>query len=749
MKKIWSINGLKWLKAAKGSVLKGLAAAVAGFVLYSCGTAPPDKILEGQSAIIFVRENSIDDNRSNAMRSNRDEFYSGSDLMLLSPISPSGEVTNLTQQYTRAGLDNERDFGAVADPEISLDGTKVLFSMKPTRQSLWHLYEMNIDGTDLVQLTDQTFGNDMDPTYLPNGQIMFASTRPGIVDEYERRHSPLLHCADRGPDGRLINIRQVSFNQSHETNPIVHSSGKVIFSRWEHLGSPNKFPLFVMNPDGTKLFVMYGNHSPRASGSRVFLEPRELSDGGLICSVMERNSPFEGGALAIIDISKSDESLEWITPDTSPFNNNNNESKAIFKTPYPIIDHNAPVENREKILFAMSPLPVNMDDVEERVDYGIYIMDKDGNNVRLIHNDPNYNDIDPVVVAPREDKPGGLPQVIPMAPEVEAGLANNTPTGMFFDGNVYDRAPNDGQMRPNKDHPNADGSVGQVKHLRVLEAVGMPHANNQRGGPIGNTNQEKQRVVGYAPVRSDGSFSVEVPANKSLHMQTLDENGMMLVNQRTWVQVMPGEKRLCTGCHDSHDRDKIIEDLEIQANDLVMNKATGITFESGFHNAVNVEDDPSVLKTDTLSFFNRRKPNKVATIQNIFDNRCVACHNIASPAGGLILENTAADLAIEDDETTVYDELTGANYINAENNSVDYVTDRGARESPLMWVMYNRQLDGNTDEYRATPGYDHTQIWEKDEFGRIDPFLPGNYDLLRMIEWIDAGTQYSNTIGPR
>lgn len=726
-------------------VAMGLLSVIGGLALYSCGVAPPDKILEGQSAIIFVKENSVEDNRSNAMRSNRDEFYAGSDLVLLTPISPSGELTNLTEQYTKGGKSNARDYGAVGDPEISYDGKKVLFAMKASRQSRWHLYEMNVDGTDLQQITDEADVDDMDPTYLPNGQIMFTSTRAGIVDEYERRASPLVHVGDRGADGRLVNIRQLSFNQSHDCNPMVHSSGKIIFSRWEHLGNPNKFPLFVMNPDGTKLFVLYGNHSPRESGSRVFLEPRELSDGGLICSVMERNSPFEGGALAIIDISKSDNSLEFITPETSPFNNNNNESNALFKTPYPIIDHSAAPENREKILFAMSPLPVNRDGVDERVDYGIYVMDKDGKNLRLIHNDPNYNEYDAVVVAPREEKPGGIPQAIPTAPEVAQGLANGTQTGSFFDGNVYDRAPNDGQMRPDANYVNQDGVVGQVRHVRILEAVGMPISSQRRGGPIGNTNQEKQRVVGYAAVRSDGSFSVEVPANRSLHMQTLDEHGMMLVNQKTWVQVMPGEQRLCTGCHDSHDRDKIIDEMEIQVSREVMNTALNQVYASGFHNAVNVMQH-AAARTDTVDFFNKERPGRTNTVQAIFDARCVSCHGASAPAGGLRLENLSTDLTNLSGETSVYENLTEGNRYNGlDGNSQDYVTDSGARHSPLAWVMYNRQLDGDTDEFRAV-GYDHSQIWTKDQWGRIDPFLPENRDLLTIIEWIDAGTQYSNCI---
>jgi hypothetical protein len=736
----WNNAGNLWRQ-----FLAGMVIFLTGFVLASCGAAPPDDVLQksGQSAIVFVKENSRENNRNNAMRSNRDEFYSGSDIYLLSPIAPTGELTNLSAQYTRSGND-PRNYGAAADPEVSYDGKKILFAMKVNRNDRWRLYEMNIDGGNLMQLTDQSEGDDMDPIYLPNGQILFTSTRSGIVDEYERRHSPLLHMGDRGPDGRLTNIRQVSFNQSHDTNPMMHSSGKILYSRWEHLGDPNKFPIFVINPDGTRKFVMYGNHSPRQSGSRVFLEPRELSDGGIVCSVMERNSPFEGGAIAIIDISKSDDNLEFITPETSPFNNTNQPAQAVFKTPHPIIDPGASNDRKEKILVAMSPYPVNTGG-EEKVDYGIYVMDNDGKNLRLIYNDPEYNEIDPVPVLSREKIPGGIPQVIPSDPNVLAGLSSGQQTGMFFDGNVYDRAPNDRQMRPDPDYVNADGVAGQARYLRILEAVPLPANNNQRGGPIGNTNLEKQRVVGYAPIRSDGSFSVEVPANRSLHMQVLDEHAMMLVNQITWVQVMPGEQRLCTGCHDSHDRDKIINDLQIQADKSVLNKATGSTYVSGFNNAANVMQHPAA-RTDTMDFFDKLRPNRTNTVQAVFNARCISCHSAASPAGGLRLELLPSDLSNVDETTSVYESLTeGNNYRTAGNNQIDYVTDNGTRRSPLMWGMYNYQLNNPNNEDFRPMSYDHSQLWTKNQHNRIDPFLPQNRDLLTLIEWIDAGTQYSNS----
>jgi hypothetical protein len=733
-----------------------VGAMLVAIVFTSCGSSPPDDILDrsGQAAIVFVRENSRQNNQSSPMRSNIDEYYSGSDLFLLSPISTQGTLTNLTAQYTRTGQSDERNYGAASDPEISYDGTRILFAMKTSRSNRWRIYETKADGTNLVQLTEQSVGDDMDPTYLPNGQIMFTSTRSQIVDEYERRDSPLLHVGDRGADGKLTNIRQVSFNQSHDANPMVHSSGKIIYSRWEHLGNPNKFALFVMNPDGTRPFIMYGNHSPREASDRAFMEARELSDGGLICSLMERTSPFEGGAIAIVDISKSDDNLTFITPADAPFNNSGRATTAFYKTPHPIIDKNASSDRREKILVAMSPIPRQQGgNNNEGVDYGIYVLDKDGSNLRLIYNDPNYNEIDPVPVLPRDKMPGGVPQVIATDPNVAAGLGIGATTGMFFDGNVYDRATNDGQIRPSSTFTNADGSSGQAKYVRVLEAIPLPHDGNKRGQTTGNTNLEKQRVTGYATVRSDGSFSIEVPANRSLHIQTLDQHGMLLTNQVSWTHVMPGEKRLCTGCHDSHDRDRIINDLQVQPNNQVLNRSRGTAYESGFNNAELVTAHPAA-RTDTLCFFDRYRTSRTNTVQSVFDRRCISCHDATTPAGDLILATTAADLTPPPNPftnltTTVYERLTrNQNYRTATNQRRDYVNGQsGSRQSPFVWVMFGRQLDDASNRDYRTLSYDHTALWTKDQFNRIDPFIPANRDLLMMIEWIDMGIQFSNTIG--
>jgi|GEM_PF-1256797 len=745
---------------------------------------PADEILikSGEaSRIIFVRENSAGEgvNRNNAMGNNTDEFYAGTDLFSLSPIGPTGKLVNLTAKWTRLS-DNPDRWGAAQDPEVSFDGEHILFSMKTSsdRAVHWHLYEMDVNGDNLVQLTSDPNSDDMDPAYLPDGRVVFTSTRSHQVDEYERRSVSNLYIGTRGDGGKLGDIRQLSFNQSHDFNPWVHSSGLIYFSRWDHLGSPNKVPLFTIHPDGTKQFVLYGadetfQGNGNGSGSRTFMEARELSDGGIVTSLMERTSRFEGGAIAILDLGGKPITAppDVVTPSESPYNTTRNISDAIYKTPYPIRDG-----VKERLLVAMSPHETGPNVENEVANYDLYVMDKDGGNRKLVFASSQTNDYDPIVVAPR-----AVPKTAATDPFVAKGIASGAVTGGFFDADVYSRMDNDGQMKPDRDWTNHDGSKGQAKFVRFLDAVSMPRDGNMRGGSLGETEFEKQRVIGYGPVQSDGSFALEVPANRSLHLQVLDEDGVMLVNQLQWVHVMQGERRVCTGCHGPRESDKSIFGFSVAEDGAVTSEAEGMeatkSYIASFANAAKVTEHRAA-KTDTLDFFNpaqiqraidsantvRDKKTwdpssgdyafKGKTLQAILDQQCVSCHSsgeAVTKGGGLVLEEIRSDsIWSRERVSSVYDRLMREDgYRDTKGNRQPYVTSRGARRSPLAWVLFNRQLvfKKNDEKVFRIPSYDHSGLWEKDSSGFIDTFAPANEDLLTLIEWMDMGAQFSNSVG--
>ena len=81
---------------------------------------------------------------------------------------------NLRTKQLKVLLDDPK--GGVRDPQLSYDGQKILFAYRRGGEHPYHLYEINIDGSSLRQLTDGQ-DDDIEPTYCPDGGIVFCSSR--------------------------------------------------------------------------------------------------------------------------------------------------------------------------------------------------------------------------------------------------------------------------------------------------------------------------------------------------------------------------------------------------------------------------------------------------------------------------------------------------------------------------------------------------------------------------------------------
>jgi hypothetical protein len=85
--------------------------------------------------------------------------------------------------------------------------------------------------------------------------------------------------------------------------------------------------------------------------------------------------------------------------------------------------------------------------------------------------------------------------------------------------------------------------------VRAFRAV-APQANTLgMREAIGETDFEPQQILGYAPVEPDGSFKLVVPADVPLGLAILDAKGRAIQTHLNWIQVRPGERRTCDGCH--------------------------------------------------------------------------------------------------------------------------------------------------------------------------------------------------------
>jgi len=483
-------------------------AALLGLLLSGCSGSAPDDIFvdsDATEALVFVKAERAETLNEGGIESN---------LYVLQPISPNGRVRNLTNQVG----------AAISDPCVSFDGTKVLFSMDPPSGGARNIYEINIDGTGLRQITAGG-GDDFDPLYLPDDRILFTSDRDGERDEYNTAAKEVMYtCNADGSD-----LKRISFNMSDDFDPFLMSSGRVGYTRWEHHGTTNRFPLAQVNPDGTSFFMLFGPHN------RNIFHAQETRDGRYI-GINSTRVEGDAGQLVLMSIASGDPEqmtaanysvlTPEITLDGPPY------PTGAFKHPNILPDRNG---KRQYVVAYTLPAAT-----EEEVDYALYAFEvgQDGNgqdemqNLTLLWNDPATDELDAQLVTTRA------------RPPVLASTVNETlDWGVFVGEDIYARGF-DGQERPARSD--------SIRQIMIVE--GVPTTAGMGGMEISATEFERKRILGFAPVEPDGSFSIRVPANIPLSVHTLDPLGRTRVFQRTWVYVRPGENRtFCAGCHAPRD----------------------------------------------------------------------------------------------------------------------------------------------------------------------------------------------------
>ena len=500
------------LPRARWTVLRLLALGlVVQAGLAGCRDSAPDDLIIQENttaALVFVKT----DGEETLNRS-----WAAGNLFKLSPISPDGVVTPITN-FTGA---------SISDPCVSFDGTKILFSMRQAGAPWRNVWEINADGTGLRQVTSGG-GHDFDPLYLPDDRIMFTSSRAGIMDEYN--HSPTENLYVCDADGS--NVERISFNQSDDFDPELLPDGRIMYTRWDHFGTFNRFPLFFTNPDGSGTFHMFGPHN------RNFFHPSPTPDGRLI-AIESTMINEDAGPIAMLkleqgpaDPAAGGSSLHWdrltvqVNTDGEPW------PYGAFKYPRPIGG------NR---FVASYTLPAA---TEGDVDYALYTftLDQAGggtvgdpatfsiNNLTFLYNDPNMNEYDAVLLAPRQ-----------RPPVIASTLNPSLDYGEFIAQDVFNRGTGDGQERP-------------VSGVDPIDSIAVIAARPTMAGEMNDFSAnefEKRALIGFAPVQSDGSFRIRVPANTPISFATLDRDGRGFVVKRTHVYVRPGETfDNCIGCHE-------------------------------------------------------------------------------------------------------------------------------------------------------------------------------------------------------
>ncbi|MEO8836035.1 MAG: hypothetical protein ABI364_04795, partial [Caldimonas sp.] len=99
------------------------------------------------------------------------------------------------------------------------------------------------------------------------------------------------------------------------------------------------------------------------------------------------------------------------------------------------------------------------------------------------------------------------------------------------------------------DPANAAYGCSPARFIRAVRAIAPGAGMTGMRQAIGETEFEMQQILGYAPIEPDGSFKLTVPADTPIALAVIDSKGRAFQTHTNWIQVRPGERRTCDGCH--------------------------------------------------------------------------------------------------------------------------------------------------------------------------------------------------------
>lgn len=472
-----------------------------------------------------------------------------------------------------------RGFHSACDPCLSFDGTTVLFAGKKRPAEPWNIWEIALGGRSPRRIT-RDFGDCREPVYLPRSSITppeftdkvrwiaFTGTAAGTADELGRGPATSLYVTNSEPiEGRGTVVWRITHNVGDDFAPSVLGDGRLLFSAVQQQG--NRYPphgltaLMTLNWAGTGLNLLYGNHQGAVMKSMA----HEMDDRSVVFVEHDGESDDGGGRLARIWLRRPLRSHEVIGPD----------SAGTFLTPHDLPGPGMLVSWRNRTGGT----------------YGLYRFTPDHRpQRRLVYDDPEWDDIDPIALMPRNEPHGRIPIV-----------EDHKSTGHLQCLDVYE-----------SDRPEAGSFTrGDITTVRVIEGVaGEPGGCETPADPEtprGASGCVAHRILGEAPVEPDGSFYVELPADVPFLIQTLDSAGMAAQTMHGWMWVRPGSRRGCIGCHENKEL-------------APPNRATQALIRAA----------PAALtapphERETVDFKNDIMP--------LIRSRCYPCHKGVFPKGGL------------------------------------------------------------------------------------------------------------------
>lgn len=581
--------------------------------------------------------------------------------------------------------------GSVLRPDLCYDGKRVVFAYarhhfglndQPDKlnkdnvpeDAFYHIYEMHLDGTGLRRLTGGKY-DDFDARYLPDGRIVFLSTRrgqavqcglPGPSPSADQSEPDCYVRCGGGPERPVAvytlhvmepdggDVHPISAFEMFEWTPSVDASGRILYARWDYVDRWNMpfMSLWSTLPDGTGTRAVFGNYT---ENPHCIFEARSIPGSQKLIFTASGHHAYTGGSLVLLDPNRASDgeaAMTRLTPEVC-FPESEGWPQSYFSSPYPLSETHYLVAWSPQPLPPGTPRPLwGMPGGEK--DLGIYLFDAFG-NLNLLYRDPAISCETPLPVRPRVRPATLSSQVARQGPQ----------EGRMLLLDVYRGLPS--------------VSRGVIRNLRI---VGVPPKTHPTMNfpAIGLTRDDPGKVVlGTVPVEEDGSAWFRVPSGVTLFFQALDADGMAVQTMRSAVYLQPGESLTCIGCHEQRNEAPPRSD------------------------PIAVHREPSKITPGPQGSW----PFDYASlVQPVLERQCVGCHQPAAEGAGF-------DLTAEKSYTTL----------------ADY-GDPSLRTHVTTRYRQGRSTVG-ASAARANP------LWKFLEAGHYDVTLSRD-DRARLITWMDT-----------
>ena len=502
--------------------------------------------------------------------------------------------------------------GSFLRPALSYDAKKVIFAWckhypalakekdklnkaNVPEDAFYHVFEMNLDGTGLRQLTRGKYDN-FDARYLPDGRIVFLSTRRGQAVQVTKQSAAATLAKNDLPDCYVRcggdaerpvavytlhtmnadggDLTPISPFEMFEWEPSVAPDGTILYSRWDYVDRDNMpyMSLWAINPDGTNARLVYGNYT---QSPHCTFEPRAVPGSRKIIFTASGHHSQTMGSLVLLDPTIGTEGsapIERLTPDI-PFPEIEAWPTAFFANPWPL---------SERTHLVAWGVEANAREGRQRSPkgMGIYLFNAD-RGLELLYRDPDISSMYPIPVKAQTPPPALASTVDWNGPQEGKFLVSDVTRGLST-------------VKP-----------GEIKSLRIVAvpAKTQPWMNQPA---LGLTRDDPGKaVLGTVPVEADGSAYFRAPSGVALFFQALDADGRAVQTMRSATHVQPGQTLSCTGCHDSR------KDTPPPARVPLASLRAASKISPG-------PDGSWPLRFDRL-------------IQPVLDAQCVSCHRKDSP----------------------------------------------------------------------------------------------------------------------